>query len=119
MVLSDLHRLKELAGLLEGYSLYDISLSPELEVLSAKEISKLTQLAYAVNPESYTIIVSKSGHGKIMRNYDKHDFEGGWLFPLDKKITFYSGYLGEVSDKDKVKDAFEKFFDLNLKVANK
>jgi hypothetical protein len=69
----------------ENFNHYEVRLSQELLNLNLK---KIPQLAYAVNPETFTVIISKSGHGKIMRSYDKHDFEGGWIFPPKGKISF-------------------------------
>lgn len=99
----------------EKLNFYKVEISPELDGLNLK---KIPQLAYAVNPETFAIIISKSGHAKIMRSYDKHDFEGGWIFPVNGKISFYSGYLGEVKDKDNVKNAIETSLGLNLIIAN-
>lgn len=50
-------------------------------------------------------------------NQNKHAFEGGWIFPAEGKISFYSGSLGEVTDKDSVKDAIEATLRVHLEDA--
>lgn len=64
------------------------------------------QLAYVVNHDNFSIRISKSGHGKMIRGLDKRDFEGGWIFLDQSKITFYSGSVGEVTkNREEVRDA--------------
>jgi hypothetical protein len=41
----------------------------------------------------------------MMRGKDSHEYEGGWLFPKQNKIAFYSGSLGHVSDQSGVANA--------------
>ncbi len=60
------------------------------------DIGDHDQLAFAVNLETFDIIIGRSGHGKLLRGRDKRDWAGGWIFRGQGKITFYSGTLGSV-----------------------
>lgn len=93
-------------------ALYDITLD-----IDVKEARTAQQLAFAVCHDNFTIRISKSGHGKITRGLDRHDFEGGWVFPRDRKITFYSGSLGEVrSNRQDVKDDISEYLGVHLRI---
>lgn len=96
---------------------YEVRLSEELQGV---DLTKQDQLAYVVNPDNFTITMSRSGHNKIVRGEEGVGLEGGWLFPLKGKITFYCGALGWVSDENKeiVQKAIEKKMQKNLRVAN-
>ncbi len=60
----------------EKFNPHEVIISSELSGLNLKKIS---QLAYVVNPESFSIIISKYGHAKIIRSHgkDKHDLGDG------------------------------------------
>jgi hypothetical protein len=81
-----------------NYFIADFCVSSELD---GREIRKLTQLAFAFNPESKRLIIDRSGHASMIRkfNLDRRDYQGGWLFPKQGKITFYSGTLGHVEEQ--------------------
>ena len=87
----------------------------ELTHLGPREIEMLPQLAYAVDLESGNILVGKSGHAKLVRGKNKHDFEGGWIFPRQNKVTFYSGFLGNVSNTDFVAYALSDALGIRLR----
>lgn len=97
----------------KGVSVYLVQSELEEEI----PFKEYDQLAYVVNQNNYTIIVSRSGHDTILRDRCKRDYEGGWIFPKKKKITFYSGTLGEVYPEDqiKVKESIENYFRVNLR----
>ncbi|PIT88480.1 MAG: hypothetical protein COU29_01710 [Candidatus Magasanikbacteria bacterium CG10_big_fil_rev_8_21_14_0_10_36_32] len=99
----------------QHYSPYEVRKSFELEGVNLK---KIDQLAYAVNKDNFVVTVAKSGHGKMTRDKDRRDLEGGWIFPKQGKITFYSGTLGEVSDKENVRLAIELALGMNLRIAD-
>jgi len=74
-----------------------------------KDLKGRKQLVYAVNHDNFEIIISNSGHGKIVKGKDKRDYEGGWIF-LNRKITYYSGTLGEVTvRREEVKESILNF----------
>ena len=57
------------------------------------------QVAFAVNSETFTIIVSSSGHPTIVR-YLGDGFDcGGWLWLDKSKLIHSSGFLGPVPDR--------------------
>lgn len=88
----------------ESIGFYEVEIDPMIAG-DPKALRSAPQLAYAVNTVNMDIMVSRSGHGKLMRGRDKHDYEGGWIFPRQGKITFYSGTLGRVSDEHGVRQA--------------
>ena len=102
----------------EKYNPFVVRLDSELN----DDIKNYKQIAFAVNLENFNIILSKSGHSTIMRKfgYDKRDFEGGWIFPGERKITFYSGTLGEVSKKQRqlIADAISNKLEINLRMVD-
>jgi len=52
------------------------------------------QIAFAVNTETYNIVVSSSGHPTIVRHLGNDFTGGGWLWLSTNKITYVAGYLG-------------------------
>ena len=54
--------------------------------------------AFLISPISMTIYISRSGHGKIIRDFalDRYELSGGWIFLGTNKITFKSGSVGKV-----------------------
>lgn len=71
-----------------------------------QDVKDCSQLAFAVNQNNFEIVVGRSGHYTLMRSRDKHDYEGGWIFLKQAKISFYSGALGAVSkNQDLIVDA--------------
>jgi hypothetical protein len=88
----------------ESVGFYEVEIDPMIAG-DPKTLRSAPQLAYAVNTTNMDILVSRSGHGKLMRGRDKHDYEGGWIFPKQGKITFYSGTLGRVYDEQGVRQA--------------
>jgi len=67
--------------------------------IDPRDIRKMAQLAFAVNHDNGKIIISRQGHGSMVRafNLDRSDYEGGWLFPRKRKVRFSSGTLGPVT----------------------
>ena len=102
---------------LSNYNPYEVRLDFILE-----NIREEKQLAYAVNTEAFNIIISKSGHDKIMRKsgLNKHSFSGGWIFLKQEKITFYSGSLGKVKPKHRklIVDAVCNALKMHLRIVN-
>ncbi|MFC1678167.1 hypothetical protein ACFLZ9_00340 [Patescibacteria group bacterium] len=103
---------------------FEITKPPTYEVdisknIRTEDIHQIPQLAYVVNPETYKIIITRSGHAKTLRSYDKRDFQGGWIFPRQGKITFYSGTLGEAKDQDQIKWAIEGALGISFRSPNK
>jgi len=90
---------------------YKISVSPELQGV---RLSRMPQLSFALNTKTGDLIIGRSGHGKLTRGADKHDYEGGWIFPPDNKVVFYSGTLGTVTDQDGVLSALESALGTSL-----
>lgn len=92
---------------------FNVWLSPELvsSGVNRTNAKKQTQLAYAYNTNNEKIIISNQGHAAIVRGKDKSEFEGGWIFPKQGKIQFYSGSLGHVSkeNRESVKSAIENY----------
>ena len=86
----------------EGRVMYDVRLDDALSKMSRDELQRVKQLAYVVDVDTLDILVGVSGHGKLTRGRSKHGLEGGWIFPTQDKLTFYSGTLGNVSDKSGV-----------------
>jgi hypothetical protein len=102
----------------EKYNPYEVRIDPELK----DGLETYKQIAFAVNPDNFNIVLSKSGHSTIMRKfgYDKHNFKGGWVFPSERKITFYSGILGKVSKKQQrlIANAISNEFGISLRMVN-
>jgi len=83
--------------------------------VKTNNIREEEQLTYVVNRTNFKISIERSGHAKVTRHLDKADYEGGWLFPRQEKITFNSGTFGMVTDKILVKHAIENALQLNLR----
>ena len=83
---------------------------------SVKKLNQLkanNNLAFAVNPDNFEIVVSNSGHATILRDYSKLDFcQGGWVNIKQKKLIFNCGSLADVKDKPGVKNALQDFLGL-------
>jgi hypothetical protein len=95
----------------------DVNSGPGLNFYSVKKLSDSPSgtYAFAVNPYNYEIVLGKSGHGTILRNYDKQDFcEGGWVYLDKRKLIFNCGSLGNVRDKQGVKIALETYFNVRF-----
>lgn len=75
----------------------------------AKTARKMKQLAYLVNNVDWTIILSTSGHATLQRDHVRGTGGGGWIFPLQQKISYYSGTAGHVKNTEAVKSALENY----------
>lgn len=64
-----------------------------------KDIKGAKQLAFIVNLDTFNIFISRSGHPTLLRDRDKRDYHGGWVFINQSKITFNSGSLGHIPPK--------------------
>lgn len=115
--MSEIYDMDILEEELSNYNPYEVRLDFILE-----DIREEIQLAYAINNDTFDIIISKSGHDKIMRKsgLDKHSFSGGWIFIKQEKITFYSGSLGRVKPKHRklIVDAICNTLKMHLRVVN-
>lgn len=76
------------------------------EALRGTRLRRERQLAYAVDAVG-DLVVSRSGHGRILRECARELAGGGWVFPRQGKVTFYSGLLGAVADRSAVLAALE------------
>lgn len=56
------------------------------------------QLAFAVNPETFTVVVTSAGHPTLARYCDNF-VGGGWLWLDTVKMTTYSGFFGHIPEK--------------------
>ncbi len=103
-----------LSVIYETYNQYDIII---LQDLNNIHILEEKTLAFAVDINNFKIIISRSGHGKLKRMFGD-DLEGGWIFPKNRKISWHSGTLGWVTDKDNVKKAIERKLGIYLREAS-
>ena len=92
------------------------------EVKSIGEISKKTiQLAFVLDEESWTIWVSRSGHGAIIREagLEKRNCLGGWVRPLDGLVSGDSGLLSGIRRRKtmlQVVDAIGQFLGVQFRL---
>lgn len=91
------------------------------EVKSIGELpKKAIQLAFVLDEESWTIWISRSGHGAILRDagLSKRNCCGGWVRPLDGRVSGDSGLLGGVKHKTmmQVADAIGQFLGIQFRL---
>lgn len=67
--------------------------------LGKKQLKSKEQLTFAVNHDLGKIILDNKGHAALAREYgiDRRDYEGGYIFLNQNKITFNSGAMSPVS----------------------
>jgi hypothetical protein len=93
---------------------YNILFDEDLKKLSRKKLITIPQLAYCVNNQTWEIFISRSGHAKLTRGKDRHDYSGGWIFPKDERIIFNSGSLDNIDNKEQIRNAISNALQINL-----
>lgn len=79
------------------------------------------QIAFAFNENTWNLLLSNSGHGKITRDKDKRDFVGGWIFLNDEKISFNTGSLAnpDSDQQQMIENAISGHFSKPFRIVNK
>ena len=83
---------------------------------------KAVQLAFVLDEDSWTIWISRSGHGAILREagLSKRDCRGGWVRPQDGRVSGNSGLLGGLQSTTmlQVADALGQFLGIQFRLEN-
>jgi hypothetical protein len=98
-------------------------MTPQYEVRTVGEIpKKAVQLAFVLDDDSWTIWISRSGHGAILREagLTAHNCRGGWVRPVQGRISGDSGLLGGVRRRDllSVADAIGRVLGTQLRLGD-
>lgn len=98
-------------------------MTPRYEAKTLGDIpKKAVQLAFVLDAESWTIWVSRSGYGAILREAGlaARNCRGGWVRPVEGRISGDSGLLGGVRPEDmlSVADAIGRVLGTQLRLGN-
>ena len=75
------------------------------------------KIAYCFSEDSWTLLVSHSGHGKMLRGRSKQEYgSGGWAELKKGRIWDTNGTISNVPPRwrDPVKEALEKHYHVSL-----
>ena len=71
-----------------------------IEVEQIGSIKPRSRVAFCFNSSSWTLLVSNSGHGRILRGRDRRDFDfGGWCDLRTSRLWPTNGTVSNVPGK--------------------
>ncbi|MBF0274776.1 MAG: hypothetical protein HQK84_06050 [Nitrospinae bacterium] len=94
--------------------------SPSAQFIEVQEINSIkpkSKVAFCFNSQSWTLLVSNSGHGTILRGRNKVDFDfGGWCDLKSGRIWKNNGTVSNVPPQwlEAIKGALENHFLLDF-----